>query len=167
MNYVENLLIYVRNLSPFYVVSMVVSILVVILTAYLGLTGCVATLDDSQNEDGQQKRAEPKQNTTHKSKPPSEPIDSNTSDDSDGDASNDSDDESSDERSRRLHIESLGQLKSAKLKSIESKLTEEQRQAEKEIERAQLAAIFELLKKQTESSNLNEEDLKEQLSLYR
>ncbi|KFB43377.1 AGAP010433-PA-like protein [Anopheles sinensis] len=118
---------------------MVISILVVILTAYLGLTGCVATLDDSQNEDGQQKRAEPKQNTTHKSKQSSEPavrnkiaIDSNTSDDSDGNASNDSDDESSDERSRRLHIESLGQLKSAKLKSIESKLTEEQRQAEKE-----------------------------------
>uniref|UniRef100_A0A182JFA2 Uncharacterized protein n=1 Tax=Anopheles atroparvus TaxID=41427 RepID=A0A182JFA2_ANOAO len=90
-------------------------------------------------------------------------IDSNT-DESADDGSNDSDE---DERSRRMHIESLGQLKSAKLKSIESTLTEEQRKAEKEIERAQLAAIFELLKKQTESSNLNEEDLKEQLSLYR
>uniref|UniRef100_A0A182JRE3 J domain-containing protein n=1 Tax=Anopheles christyi TaxID=43041 RepID=A0A182JRE3_9DIPT len=79
----------------------------------------------------------------------------------------DSEMEEENERNRRLHIESLGQLKSAKLKSIEKSLTEEQRKAEKEIEQTQLAAIYELLKKQADSSNLNEDDLKKQLSLYR
>ncbi|XP_041780838.1 uncharacterized protein LOC121598791 [Anopheles merus] len=153
MNYVENLLIYARNLSPFYIFSMVISICVVLLTAYFGFTGCSATLDrDEQPE---------KNENNHSSKSKANKQTDDAADEPDSEL------EEENERTRRLHIESLGQLKSAKLKSIEKSLTEEQRQAEKEIERAQLAAIFELLKKQADSSNINEDDLKEQLSLYR
>ncbi|XP_052891943.1 uncharacterized protein LOC128299860 [Anopheles moucheti] len=166
MDYVENLLIYARNLSPFYIFSMVISLSVVLLTAYLGFSGCTATLNHDERNEQQQS------NSSHGKTAHNESSTQNTndlSDDSGEDHSNDSEQEQQRENeiNRQLHIESLGQLKSAKLKSIEKSLTNEQRQAEKEIERAQLAAIFELLKKQADCSNLNEEDLKEQLSLYR
>ncbi|XP_050067753.1 uncharacterized protein LOC126556534 [Anopheles maculipalpis] len=172
MNYVENLLIYARNLSPFYIFSMVISVCVVLLTAYLGFTGCSATLDNEERNEELHRGRRSSTNKTdrHKKQTVQPNRDSDQSDDSSEDSSNESEQkeqESEDEATRQLHIESLGQLKSAKLKSIEKSLTDEQRQAEKEIERAQLAAIFELLKKQADSSNLNEDDLKEQLSLYR
>ncbi|XP_058053208.1 uncharacterized protein LOC131216851 [Anopheles bellator] len=163
MNYIENLLIYARNLSPFYIFSMAISIFAVLLTAYFGITGCTATLDDgASSSDGRPpKKATSNNNSSRKQEH------SNTTDDSVDEAPSSDSEESADGMHERMHIESLRQLKSAKLKSIEKSLTEEQRKAEKEIERAQLAAIFELLKQQTESSNLDEEDLKEQLSLYR
>ncbi|XP_035896969.1 ABC transporter F family member 4 [Anopheles stephensi] len=169
MNYVENLLIYARNLSPFYIFSMVISICVVLLTAYLGFTGCTATLDQDERNEVLQQNKSSNNKTERQKKPTQTTNDSDRSEDSSEDSKNvsEQEQESEDEATRQLHIESLGQLKSAKLKSIEKSLTDEQRQAEKEIERAQLAAIFELLKKQADSSNLNEDDLKEQLSLYR
>ncbi|XP_052872081.1 uncharacterized protein LOC128277635 [Anopheles cruzii] len=165
MNYIENLLIYARNLSPFYIFSMAISIFAVLLTAYFGITGCTATLDDgASSSDGRpRKKTTSNDNSSH-----SQPQEhANTTDDSADEAPTSDSEDSADGMHERMHIESLRQLKSAKLKSIENSLTEEQRKAEKEIERAQLAAIFELLKQQTESSNLDEEDLKEQLSLYR
>ncbi|XP_035785261.1 uncharacterized protein LOC118463088 [Anopheles albimanus] len=155
----ENFLIYLRNLSPFYIFSMAISIFAVLLTAYFGLTGCSATLDETEaSVVGARRNAKSKtkDNITRQAAEVDEPA-----------SSSDSDDDSSEGSKERLHIETLGQLKSAKLKSIENSLTDEQRKAEKEIERAQLAAIFELLKQQADSSNLDEEDLKEQLSLYR
>ncbi|XP_053659925.1 uncharacterized protein LOC128708969 [Anopheles marshallii] len=170
MNYVENLLIYARNLSPFYIFSMVISLCVVLLTGYLGFTGCTATLDHDERNEQQQNSSGSHDKTAHIKTSTQNTNDlSDRSDDSTEDHSNDSEQEQQRENeiNLQLHIESLGQLKSAKLKSIEKSLTDEQRQAEKEIERAQLAAIFELLKKQADCSNLNEEDLKEQLSLYR
>uniref|UniRef100_A0A182PVS3 J domain-containing protein n=1 Tax=Anopheles epiroticus TaxID=199890 RepID=A0A182PVS3_9DIPT len=141
-----------------YSAVMVISFFVVLLTAYLGFTGCSASLD--QDERSKKNVIKNSSQSIH-DKDNSHPKYDYSVDEPD------SEQEEENERNRRLHIESLGQLKSAKLKSIEKSLTEEQRQAEKEIERAQLAAIFELLKKQTDSSNLNEDDLKEQLSLYR
>uniref|UniRef100_A0A182QHK4 J domain-containing protein n=1 Tax=Anopheles farauti TaxID=69004 RepID=A0A182QHK4_9DIPT len=141
---------------------MVISICVVLLTAYLGFTGCTARLED---EGARAKQQQTKVNRKHTTNEPN--FSDSSEDGSNGSEQEEKDEDSETERNRRLHIESLGQLKSAKLKSIEKSLTEEQRQAEKEIERAQLAAIFELLKKQADSSNLNEDDLKEQLSLYR
>ncbi|EDO64863.1 AGAP012863-PA, partial [Anopheles gambiae str. PEST] len=109
MNYVENLLIYARNLSPFYIFSMVISICVVLLTAYFGFTGCSATLDrDEQSEKNENNNSSKSQTDDSADEPDSEL-------------------EEESERTRRLHIESLGQLKSAKLKSIEKSLTEEQR----------------------------------------
>uniref|UniRef100_A0A182RBC9 Matrix-remodeling-associated protein 7 helical domain-containing protein n=1 Tax=Anopheles funestus TaxID=62324 RepID=A0A182RBC9_ANOFN len=152
---------------------MVISLCVVLLTAYLGFTGCTATLDHDERNDEKQNSSSSHSKTVPHKKSATENANDDLSDQLDDSAedcsNNDSeqDQEQENEINRQLHIESLGQLKSAKLKSIEKSLTEEQRQAEKEIERAQLAAIFELLKKQADSSNLKEEDLKEQLSLYR
>ncbi|XP_050097206.1 uncharacterized protein LOC126578562 isoform X1 [Anopheles aquasalis] len=181
----ENFFIYVRNLSPFYIFSMVMSIFAVLLTAYFGLTGCSATLDETEasvvgarrNTKSKTKVIWPKGNhgsVRHETLmltdyAPQENITSaRDSAELDEPATiSDSDDDSSECSKERLPIETLGQLKSAKLKSIENSLTDEQRKAEKEIERAQLAAIFELLKQQADSSNLDEDDLKEQLSLYR
>uniref|UniRef100_A0A182MU72 Matrix-remodeling-associated protein 7 helical domain-containing protein n=1 Tax=Anopheles culicifacies TaxID=139723 RepID=A0A182MU72_9DIPT len=147
---------------------MVISLCVVLLTAYLGFTGCTATIDhDERSEEQHNSSSHIKAVKHNKSATHNDNDLTDQSDDSAEDHSSDSEQERQNEVNRQLHIESLGQLKSAKLKSLEKSLTEEQRQAEKEIERAQLAAIFELLKQQADSSNLNEEDLKEQLSLYR
>uniref|UniRef100_A0A2M4B017 Putative secreted protein n=2 Tax=Anopheles triannulatus TaxID=58253 RepID=A0A2M4B017_9DIPT len=139
---------------------MAISIFAVLLTAYFGLTGCSATLDETEAS-----VVGPRRNT--KSKESNTSARESAEVDDESVSSSDSDDDSSKGSKERLYIETLGQLKSAKLKSIENSLTDEQRKAEKEIERAQLAAIFELLKQQADSSNLDEEDLKEQLSLYR
>ncbi|XP_050097207.1 uncharacterized protein LOC126578562 isoform X2 [Anopheles aquasalis] len=157
----ENFFIYVRNLSPFYIFSMVMSIFAVLLTAYFGLTGCSATLDETEaSVVGARRNTKSKTKENITSARDSAELDEPAT-------ISDSDDDSSECSKERLPIETLGQLKSAKLKSIENSLTDEQRKAEKEIERAQLAAIFELLKQQADSSNLDEDDLKEQLSLYR
>uniref|UniRef100_A0A182T9P1 Uncharacterized protein n=1 Tax=Anopheles maculatus TaxID=74869 RepID=A0A182T9P1_9DIPT len=113
---------------------MVISICVVLLTAYLGFTGCTATLDqDERNEELQQSKSTNKK-TVHNKNATQNTNDSERSEDSSEDSSNDSEQEqdSENEATRQLHIESLGQLKSAKLKSIEKSLTDEQRQAEKE-----------------------------------
>ncbi|XP_021707411.1 uncharacterized protein LOC5575323 isoform X2 [Aedes aegypti] len=145
MKYLENLLIYFSNLSAFYIFSVATSIAVVLLTIYLGI---VTRFANGTNEQAERKTSRPTQNG------------SSTGDGSDSDSTNEN-----------LRIESVRQLKSAKLKSLEQQLTDEQREAEKEIEKAQLSAIFELLKKQSEKfdgdANLNEDDLKEQLTLYR
>ncbi|XP_053671473.1 uncharacterized protein LOC128721719 [Anopheles nili] len=166
MNYVENLLIYARNLSPFYIFTMAISFLVVLLTAYFGFSGCSTTTgDDGPGEQLKTKSSSSNKQMSARGTVSNNNINPKMKDDSSAESVSENDDE--DECENRLHIESLGQLKTAKLKSIENSLTEEQRQAEKEIEQAQLAAIFELLKKQNNSSNINEEELKEQLSLYR
>ncbi|XP_065089031.1 uncharacterized protein LOC135710393 [Ochlerotatus camptorhynchus] len=147
MKNLENLLIYFSNLSAFYIFSVATSIAVVLLTVYLGIVTRYSTGINDQADTKSQHQPQ-SHLTTH-----------------------DSDSEEAGSEDERLRIESVRQLKSAKLKSLEKQLTDEQRQAEKEIEKAQLAAIFELLKKQSErfdsESNLNEDDLKEQLSLYR
>ncbi|XP_055629401.1 uncharacterized protein LOC129770528 [Toxorhynchites rutilus septentrionalis] len=139
MKYLENLLIYFSNLSTFYIFSVAISVAVVVLTIYLGAaTQCTNGTVDTDSK-------------------------SQILNDSDFGDDNFTDDSPK--------IESVRQLKSAKLKSFEKTLTAEQIEAEKEIERKQLAAIFELLKKQNEEfslePSLDENGLKEQLSLYR
>uniref|UniRef100_A0A8D8GSP7 (northern house mosquito) hypothetical protein n=2 Tax=Culex pipiens TaxID=7175 RepID=A0A8D8GSP7_CULPI len=174
MNYLENLLIYFSNLSTFYIFSVAISVAVVILTIYIGMvtrftlgTSGEVTVDSKHQVFGicwlalkvilflygtvmillLQKS-----------------VSGGGSGDGD-----DGSDASDDDDFRR--IESVGQIKTAKLKSLENTLTDEQRQEEREIERKQLAAIFELLKKQNDEfslgSNLDEDDLHEQLNLYR
>uniref|UniRef100_A0A336LF82 CSON004541 protein n=1 Tax=Culicoides sonorensis TaxID=179676 RepID=A0A336LF82_CULSO len=88
---------------------------------------------------------------------------SNPNDETSSDDENESDEETAGIYSR---------LKAAKLNKLRSSMTEDQLKAEKEIEQQQLAAIFELLKKQQEELKLAGEDvaeidIKEQLSLYR
>ncbi|CAD7006199.1 unnamed protein product [Ceratitis capitata] len=64
----------------------------------------------------------------------------------------------------------LGKMKSARLKELEAQLTHDQLEEERRIEREQLAAIFELLKKQEADLNVKEIDERElvaQLNLYR
>ncbi|XP_017480384.1 PREDICTED: matrix-remodeling-associated protein 7 [Rhagoletis zephyria] len=64
----------------------------------------------------------------------------------------------------------VGKLKSARLKELEAQLTHDQLEEERRIEREQLAAIFELLKKQEAELNMKEIDERElvaQLNLYR
>uniref|UniRef100_A0A1B0CWD8 Matrix-remodeling-associated protein 7 helical domain-containing protein n=1 Tax=Lutzomyia longipalpis TaxID=7200 RepID=A0A1B0CWD8_LUTLO len=64
----------------------------------------------------------------------------------------------------------MGQLKSAKLREMEKRMSEEQKTKENEVQQQQLAAIFELLKKQQEelkAEELTQEDFKDQLKLYR
>ncbi|XP_062562974.1 uncharacterized protein LOC134226302 [Armigeres subalbatus] len=144
MNYLENLVIYFSNLSAFYIFSVATSVAVVLLTLYLGI---VTRFSNGITEQTDNKS----QNTLSTDGGP--------------------DSDENDSENENLKIESVRQLKSAKLKCLEQQLTDEQRQYEKEIEKAQLSAIFELLKEQSErfelGSNLNENDLKEQLTLYR
>ncbi|XP_073837316.1 uncharacterized protein [Musca autumnalis] len=70
-----------------------------------------------------------------------------------------------------IHTDGLvGKLKSKRAKELEAKLTRDQLEEERRIEREQLAAIFELLKKQEAELNMKEIDENEltaQLSLYR
>jgi CRISPR/Cas system CSM-associated protein Csm2 small subunit len=66
----------------------------------------------------------------------------------------------------------LSQIKMSRHKAIaeelSSGLTEEQLQQEKETEKKQLEAIFQLLKEQQDKFNVNSmEELKDQLRLYR
>ncbi|XP_004530607.1 matrix-remodeling-associated protein 7 [Ceratitis capitata] len=64
----------------------------------------------------------------------------------------------------------VGKMKSARLKELEAQLTHDQLEEERRIEREQLAAIFELLKKQEADLNVKEIDERElvaQLNLYR
>ncbi|XP_028898436.1 matrix-remodeling-associated protein 7 [Zeugodacus cucurbitae] len=64
----------------------------------------------------------------------------------------------------------VGKMKSARLKELEAQLTHDQLEEERKIEREQLAAIFELLKKQEVDLNTKEIDERElvaQLNLYR
>lgn len=64
----------------------------------------------------------------------------------------------------------VGKIKSARLKELEAQLTHDQLEEERKIEREQLAAIFELLKKQEAELNTKEIDERElvaQLNLYR
>uniref|UniRef100_A0A0A1XBA2 Matrix-remodeling-associated protein 7 n=1 Tax=Zeugodacus cucurbitae TaxID=28588 RepID=A0A0A1XBA2_ZEUCU len=64
----------------------------------------------------------------------------------------------------------VGKMKSARLKELEAQLTHDQLEEERKIEREQLAAIFELLKKQEADLNTKEIDERElvaQLNLYR
>ncbi|XP_053954696.1 matrix-remodeling-associated protein 7 [Anastrepha ludens] len=64
----------------------------------------------------------------------------------------------------------VGKIKSARLKELEAQLTHDQLEEERRIEREQLAAIFELLKKQEAELNMKEIDERElvaQLNLYR
>uniref|UniRef100_A0A1Q3G525 Protein with signal anchor n=1 Tax=Culex tarsalis TaxID=7177 RepID=A0A1Q3G525_CULTA len=148
MNYLENLLIYFSNLSTFYIFSVAISVAVVILTIYIGMVTrfTIGTSGEVAIDSKHQKN--------------------NSEDSGDGDEGSDGSDDGDFRR-----IESVSQIKTAKLKSLENSLTDEQRQEEREIERKQLAAIFELLKKQNKEfrlgSNLDEEDLHEQLNLYR
>ncbi|XP_037880296.1 uncharacterized protein LOC119631843 isoform X1 [Glossina fuscipes] len=76
-----------------------------------------------------------------------------------------------DEETAVLNVDGLvGKLKSRRLKEMEAKLTTDQLAEERRIEREQLAAIFELLKKQEAELNMKEIDeheLNAQLSLYR
>uniref|UniRef100_A0A182YIN7 Secreted protein n=1 Tax=Anopheles stephensi TaxID=30069 RepID=A0A182YIN7_ANOST len=113
---------------------MVISICVVLLTAYLGFTGCTATLDQDERNEVLQQNKSSSNKTERQKKPTQTTNDSDRSEDSSEDSKNvsEQEQESEDEATRQLHIESLGQLKSAKLKSIEKSLTDEQRQAEKE-----------------------------------
>ncbi|XP_055589550.1 matrix-remodeling-associated protein 7 isoform X2 [Uranotaenia lowii] len=139
MNNLENLVIYFSNLSAFYIFSIAISVAVVILTVYLGWI--TRSEDAAKNYD---------------------PMEDHSK------VQNECEESSEDES---LRIESMGQLKSARIRSLENTLTNEQREEEKKIECEQLAAIFELLKKQNEDfslgSDINEQDLKEQLTLYR
>ncbi|XP_005187603.1 matrix-remodeling-associated protein 7 [Musca domestica] len=70
-----------------------------------------------------------------------------------------------------IHTDGLvGKLKSRRAKELEAQLTRDQLEEERRIEREQLAAIFELLKKQEAELNMKEIDeneLNAQLSLYR
>ncbi|KAM7356453.1 uncharacterized protein ACRADG_002186 isoform 2-T4 [Cochliomyia hominivorax] len=70
-----------------------------------------------------------------------------------------------------LHVDGLvSKLKSKRVKELEAQLTRDQLEEEKRIEREQLAAIFELLKKQEAELNMKEIDeseLNAQLALYR
>ncbi|XP_058460705.1 uncharacterized protein LOC131436175 isoform X2 [Malaya genurostris] len=145
MNYIENLMIFFSNLSTFYIFSIATSVAVVVLTIYIGIVTRLTNGASVTEESTSQHRTES--------------IQSNDSE---------TDENSEDED---VKIESVRQLKSAKLKSLEKTLTDEQREAEKEIEKVQLAAIFDLLRKQNEEfsidSALNEDELQEQLSLYR
>ncbi|XP_067647516.1 matrix-remodeling-associated protein 7 [Eurosta solidaginis] len=64
----------------------------------------------------------------------------------------------------------VGKIKSARLKELESQLTHDQLEEERRIEREQLAAIYDLLKKQEADLNMKEIDERElvaQLNLYR
>ncbi|XP_018788181.1 PREDICTED: uncharacterized protein LOC108968542 [Bactrocera latifrons] len=64
----------------------------------------------------------------------------------------------------------VSKMKSARLKELEAQLTRDQLEEERKIEREQLAAIFELLKKQEADLNTKEIDERElvaQLNLYR
>ncbi|XP_014088526.1 matrix-remodeling-associated protein 7 [Bactrocera oleae] len=64
----------------------------------------------------------------------------------------------------------VGKIKSARLKELEAQLTHDQLEEERKIEREQLTAIFELLKKQEADLNTKEIDERElvaQLNLYR
>ncbi|XP_055904704.1 matrix-remodeling-associated protein 7 [Eupeodes corollae] len=64
----------------------------------------------------------------------------------------------------------VSKLKSVRLKELESSLTEDQLEEEKRVEREQLSAIFELLKKQEAELNMKEIDeseLSAQMGLYR
>ncbi|XP_053688339.1 uncharacterized protein LOC128737673 [Sabethes cyaneus] len=147
MNYLENLVIYFSNLSYFYIFSVVTSVAIVLLTIYMGAGSCLKNAAAEREEkcsESAQKRSVALSDT-----------------DEDGDSSDTSD----------MRIESVRQLKSAKLRSLEDSLTEEQKEVEKEIEKVQLAAIYSLLKKQNEefciNSNLDEDELQEQLNLYR
>uniref|UniRef100_A0A1B0A6A9 Matrix-remodeling-associated protein 7 helical domain-containing protein n=1 Tax=Glossina pallidipes TaxID=7398 RepID=A0A1B0A6A9_GLOPL len=76
-----------------------------------------------------------------------------------------------DEETAVLNVDGLvGKLKSRRVKEMEAKLTTDQLAEERRIEREQLAAIFELLKKQEAELNMKEIDeheLNAQLSLYR
>uniref|UniRef100_A0A1A9WSQ9 Matrix-remodeling-associated protein 7 helical domain-containing protein n=1 Tax=Glossina brevipalpis TaxID=37001 RepID=A0A1A9WSQ9_9MUSC len=80
-------------------------------------------------------------------------------------------DSEDDEERPVLNVDGLvGKLKSRRLKKMEAKLTIDQLTEERRIEREQLAAIFELLKKQEAELNMKEIDeheLNAQLSLYR
>ncbi|XP_058460704.1 uncharacterized protein LOC131436175 isoform X1 [Malaya genurostris] len=147
MNYIENLMIFFSNLSTFYIFSIATSVAVVVLTIYIGIVTRLTNGASVTEESTSQHRTE------------NQSIQSNDSE---------TDENSEDED---VKIESVRQLKSAKLKSLEKTLTDEQREAEKEIEKVQLAAIFDLLRKQNEEfsidSALNEDELQEQLSLYR
>uniref|UniRef100_A0A1L8DR34 Putative eukaryotic translation initiation factor 3 subunit c isoform x3 n=1 Tax=Nyssomyia neivai TaxID=330878 RepID=A0A1L8DR34_9DIPT len=64
----------------------------------------------------------------------------------------------------------MGKLKSAKLREMEDKMSEEQKTKENEVQKQQLAAIFELVKKQQEDlkeEELSQDDFNAQLKLYR
>ncbi|XP_055855211.1 matrix-remodeling-associated protein 7 [Episyrphus balteatus] len=64
----------------------------------------------------------------------------------------------------------VSKLKSARLKELESSLTDDQREEERRVEREQLSAIFELLKRQEAELNMKEIDeseLSAQMGLYR
>ncbi|XP_055528278.1 uncharacterized protein LOC129720704 [Wyeomyia smithii] len=147
MNYLENLSIYFGNLSCFYIFSLITSVAIVVLTIYMGIATRLTTVttDNMEARGGSSKE---KLIVTSSSADESEDSDTND-----------------------MRIESVRQLKTAKLKSLENTLTEEQKEVEKQIEKVQLAAIYDLLKKQNEefcmNSNLNEDELQEQLSLYR
>ncbi|XP_055700595.1 matrix-remodeling-associated protein 7 [Phlebotomus papatasi] len=81
----------------------------------------------------------------------------------------DSDEELEEETSGQ-ELGLMGKIKSAKLREMEQKLSEEQKTQENEIQKQQLAAIFELLKKQQEELNaekITEDDFNAQLKLYR
>ncbi|XP_065360437.1 ciliogenesis-associated TTC17-interacting protein [Calliphora vicina] len=70
-----------------------------------------------------------------------------------------------------MHVDGLvSKIKSKRVKELEAQLTRDQLEEEKRIEREQLAAIFELLKKQEAELNMKEIDeseLNAQLALYR
>ncbi|XP_075164597.1 uncharacterized protein LOC142237131 [Haematobia irritans] len=96
--------------------------------------------------------------------------------DSDGvmhnfDSTTDCDTDYDDDDDEELPIDGLvGKLKSQRVKELEAKLTREQLEEERRVEREQLAAIFELLKKQEAELNMQEigeNELNAQLSLYR
>ncbi|XP_059622767.1 matrix-remodeling-associated protein 7 [Phlebotomus argentipes] len=79
-----------------------------------------------------------------------------------------SDEETEDEAGQSLGL--MAQLKSAELRKMEQKLSLEQREKENEVQKQQLAAIFELLQKQQQELNaesLTEDDFNAQLKLYR
>ncbi|KNC21586.1 hypothetical protein FF38_05893 [Lucilia cuprina] len=88
---------------------------------------------------------------------------SNTSTNDNSDIDYDTDDD--------MHVDGLvSKLKSKRVKELEAQLTRDQLEEEKRIEREQLAAIFELLKKQEAELNMKEIDeseLNAQLALYR
>uniref|UniRef100_A0A1I8Q8B2 Matrix-remodeling-associated protein 7 helical domain-containing protein n=1 Tax=Stomoxys calcitrans TaxID=35570 RepID=A0A1I8Q8B2_STOCA len=77
----------------------------------------------------------------------------------------------SDDYDEDIHADGLvGKLKSKRVKELEARLTIDQLEEERRIEREQLAAIFELLKKQEAELNMKEIDeneLNAQLGLYR
>ncbi|GAB0098064.1 uncharacterized protein DMENIID0001_137550 [Sergentomyia squamirostris] len=81
-----------------------------------------------------------------------------------------SEEETEDECGDGQELGLVGKLKYAKLRKMEEELSDEQRAKEDEIQKQQLAAIFELLKKQQEELNtetITKDDLNAQLRLYR